>query len=244
MRSASLVLAVLAMIAQSDVAKPSTVAGTWETATGDSIDGIFLKASNGGFKDWRTAVEVRVFHRRAGHEQWGWYVTGRSDGGATFDGQRLQIAKVGLDLSFNTDRWGGTWTIDGVNRNVTLGRPHAASGAIQHPLCGEWEGDARMGTSGSIDVAQSVDGVVTAWMHRDFGSSMPVRYGEPLRVAPSDRPSFVLQLESAGGSEYRYVGMLSPDKPQLNGVWRAGDDDPERHTLSAPRIFRRTRGCS
>jgi len=237
-------------VAQQGGATPRSIAGTWETVSGDRIDGIFLMTSSRrDDPNWTWSIQIRVYHRRAGDEQGGWFVT-RAGGGAGFLDDRLQIPEVGLDVSFQSDRWNGTWRIDGEDRTVTLARPRPAAGANVHPLCGEWDGafDARTGTSGSIDVAQSADGVLTAWMHLDSYERYdepPVsqRYGERLSIAARPLPSVLLPLEMARGSGYRFDGTLSNDGLRLDGVWRAGNDDPARHTLSAPRTFRRIRAC-
>ena len=85
------------------------------------------------------SIVVRVYHREDGHETWGWY----GDNGAVssiFDGARLRV--VGLDATFHADtqRWSGTWLLDGETRDVVLERPRPAPGSTPHRLCGDWEG--------------------------------------------------------------------------------------------------------
>ena len=130
---------------QRPVTQPGPLAGAWETTTAAGTHGIFVRISThvSGPGERQTitsqSIVVRVYHREDGHETWGWY----GDNGAVssiFDGARLRV--VGLDATFHADtqRWSGTWLLDGETRDVVLERPRPDPGSTPNRLCGDWEG--------------------------------------------------------------------------------------------------------
>jgi hypothetical protein len=233
------------------VATPEAIAGAWETANGGNIDGIFLATvgttvplTHRG-ESWIDLIQIRVYHRDAGHEASTWYSQQRRD--AEFDGNRLQVA--GYDVSFQEDHrsWTGTRTLDGEKKRVVLERPHPATGAVVSPFCGQWRSlpDARLNVSGSLQFAQSLDGTLTAWMMRSYSGLQ--RYGESLIMVSTDKRSVVLEREGLLGPPYWYSATVSADSARLTGKWHEGYVNPSYSLwvpITGPRTFRRVQGCS
>jgi hypothetical protein len=208
--------------------RPELMGGPWEVASPSGVDGIFVKINThaqGPFERQTITsqtVVLRVYHRKDDHETFGWYVVSPpADATVAFDGRSLRV--VGLTATFeqNPARWIGTWLFAGQTRDVVLERPRPATGVTPSPLCGDWEGlpePTRGMASTRLYIVQSSDGLLTAWMDRVIGV-VDQRSGEPLRVVSADPTSVILELESAGGPQYRFNGAISADGNTVTGHW-------------------------
>jgi hypothetical protein len=236
-------------------ANPEQIEGPWETTGASGIDGIFLTIVTG--RNWQI-INIRVYHRNAGKETWGYFATKekataqsynlQDDHSFTlFDGSRLRIHFVDstdlkpfdLDLAFSSSshEWSGSWPRSGQPPDVTLRRPEPKPGVTANPFVGDWTGASNKPylAPGSLHIRQSSDGTLSAWLDRVIGS-IDRRNGELLLVhsaAPLD-----LDLERPGetGPSYRYHGTLSGDGQTITGEW------PENGGggLNAPDQFRKT----
>lgn len=175
----------------------------------------------------RKTIQVRLYHRREGHETGGWYVVSPPrDVAVEFDGRLLDVS--GLTATFDQDaaRWTGEWVLDGQTRQVVLQRPHAAKGVSLNSLCGDWEGlpEATPAPSIRIHIVQSWDGALTAWMDslrvviaQRYESQ---RYGRSLKVISADPMSVILQNEAPNFQALgRFSGLLSHDGNTITGHW-------------------------
>ncbi len=224
--------------AQVTIARPELLSGRWEFAHASGVDGILVMIDQGRVTGLtRETVQVRVYHRKDGHETKRSYVVSPPrDGLAPFDGRRLLVA--GLTATFDPDtvRWTGEWVLDGNTRGVVLQRPHPATGVSLNRLCGVWEGlpEPAPAPSIRIHIVQSSDGALTAWM--DSGvvireDTQSRHYGRSMEVVSADPKSIVLQNEAATYQTLgRFTGALSSDGNSITGQWSG------RSTL---RTFRR-----
>jgi hypothetical protein len=240
------------------IARPDQLAGAWEIVRGGGVDGIFLSISThvrGTTAQSETAsqsVQIRLYHREAGKETWGWYVAaspGAQDEPAVLDGEHLRLRAVSdgpvIDVVFDPamQRWTGTWSRGGTSQDVTLQRPHAALVALPNHLVGDWES-----LPDSVDpwraptrlhIYESADGALTAWMDR-FIALIDQRHGELLQVLPGEHSAIGLETTSPGGIGYRFRGTVSADGSTLVGSWQRGDSSGSG-TLNAAASFRRIR---
>lgn len=231
---------------------PELIEGPWETTGASGIDGIFLTTATG--PNWQT-IAIRVYHRDAGKETWGYFgTTGRATAESykmqddhsfsLFDGSHLRIhfadvtdlKPFDLDLTFSpsSQEWSGTWSPREAS-NVVLRRPEPKRGVIANPFVGDWTSSSSKPylAPGSLHIRQSSDGTLSAWLDRVIASS-DRRNGEFLQVHTATAPE--LDLESAGqpGSSYRYHGSLSADGQMLTGEWAEHGG-----RLNAPDKFRK-----
>jgi hypothetical protein len=209
------------------------IAGPWEVVRGGEVDGIFITPSG-------RVASIQVYQRRIPSE------IRRSfwspEGGASFDGRRLQIAAAGLDATFDVDRrqWTGTWALEGSEaRPVVLARPSGGSGSDN--LVGDWEGIARDAISGRIHIARSADDVITVWLVRAYGGG-PTRV-DRLAVGTRAGGSVTFTLpDIITNNQYEYEGVISDDGTEIRGRWRrVPEQSGDGGTLAAPETFRRQR---
>lgn len=240
------------------IAHPDQLAGAWETVRVPGIDGIFLSISThvrdttAQSETGSQNVQIRLYHREAGKETWGWYVAagpGAQDEPAVLDEEHLRLRAVSdgpvIDVVFDPakQRWTGTWTRDGKSQDVILERPRAAPGALPNHLLGDWES-----LPDSVDpwraptrlhIYESADGAITAWMDR-FIALIDQRHGELLQVLPGEHLAIGLETTSPGGMRYRFRGAVSADGSTLAGSWQRGDGSGGG-SLNAAANFRRIR---
>ena len=240
------------------IAHPDQLAGAWETVRTPGIDGIFLSISThvrdttAQSETGSQSVQIRLYHREAGKETWGWYVAARpgaQNEPAVLDEEHLRLRAVSdgpvIDVVFDPakQRWTGTWTRDGKSQDVMLERPHAAPGALPNDLLGDWES-----LPDSVDpwraptrlhIYESADGAITAWMDR-FIALIDQRHGELLQVLPAEHRAIGLETTSPGGIGYRFRGTVSADGSTLAGSWQRGDGSGGG-SLNAASNFRRIR---
>jgi hypothetical protein len=180
---------------------PERIEGPWEATSVSGIDGVFLTTVGGS--GWQT-LDVRVYHRYAGVETWGYFGTDdkatqesynlQGDHSFTlFDGSRLRIHFVGvadlkpfdLDVAFSASsrEWSGTWRRADQCSNVVLKRPEPRIGAIPNVFVGDWTSVSTKDdlAPGSLHLRQSTDGKFSAWLDREIASS-DRRNGEFLQV--------------------------------------------------------------
>jgi hypothetical protein len=161
-------------------------------------------------------LQVRVSQRTAGNEQeftWLSAVPSIPPGRSSFDGRRLHLAYPGgpppaikdslaLDLSFNEKdpSWVGTYTRNGISKQIRLERPGASSATSSNPFVGTWS------TGGlCIRISRGADGTLVAWRNSTSGTS--------LRFLPGcSRPPCPTSPE---GSRTKLEGQ--PLKVQING---------------------------
>jgi hypothetical protein len=246
----------VAVQGQRPIAQPEVLAGPWEVTDASGIDGIFLDLSTHarGTAEQPVitsqSISIRVYHRKKGHETWGWYSAatsaGTADAGTMFDGRHLRIEndRVGLflDVSFDAGAhlWTGTWARDGQPRDVVLERPHPP-GSAPSPFAGEWEGfqgAPGLQQGNRLHIAQSSDGTLTAWLDRVI-ALIDQRHGELLSVESSGHDTITLETTNAAGVRDGYHGMLSEDGSTVAGSWR-GPSGSGR-TFNASTSFRRIR---
>jgi hypothetical protein len=222
---------------QAVATRPELLSGPWELASPSGVDGIFVRIYQA--TDWRDrqtirrqTTQIRVYHRKDGHETWQSYtVSPAPDATDAFDGRRLRV--VGLTATFDQDaaRWTGKWLSDGQTREVVLERPHPAKGVMLNRLCGEWDGlpDAPKGSPFvRIHIVQSSDGALAAWMDA-LSVVQDQSYGVSLKVISADPMSIILQNESSNSQVLgRFTGVLSTDGNNIAGHWNGR---PARHTF-------------
>ena len=223
---------------QVTLARPELLSGPWEWATASGVDGILVmidqQTANGVTRE---TVQVRVYHRKDGHETKRWYVASSPrDGAAQFDGRRLVVADLTATFDPDTVRWTGEWVLDGDRRQVVLQRPHPAKGVSPNSLCGVWEGlpEPAPAPSIRIHIVQSSDGALTAWMDSSVFITERTRsqhYGRSMEVVSADPKSIILQNEAPNYQALgRFTGFLSSDGNTITGQWNGHP---------AVRIFRR-----
>lgn len=215
--------------AQPRVAQPDQLAGPWEVTGSSSVDGIFVMIYRSSS---RQSIQVRVYHRKGGHETGAWHVVNQVEDTAAprFDGTNLRLRELTATFDSNAKHWTGEWILDGHTHNVVLERPHAAKGSPLNRLCGDWQTlpDTRPRWSSApsvqIHILQSSDDGLTAWM--DIATSiLPERlksetFGRSMKVVSADPKNVVLQNESPK-FEVRgvFTGVLSDDGNILSGTW-------------------------
>jgi len=206
---------------------PGLVCGPWETTTASGVHGVWLDINTQHRAKHTTTqgISLSFYHRVNGQE------TGASPGEqkGSFS-TSLRLRAQGVDLSFDagSQRWTGSWVLDGETRQVDLTRPTCRS----HPLCGTWQGRDLAGPV-LLHIAQSSDGFVTAWMNKDAKSS-DQRHGDRLRVVSPEPANFVVETISAGCCTNRFSGRLSDDGLSLIGKWSS-----LKINVDAQQVFRR-----
>lgn len=201
----SLLLGVAQEKFQPPTRHPELIAGPWELASDSGIDGIFLNivtSSDGpnGHEQiaWQT-IDIRVYHRQAGKETWGYFGTkdkaapasySMQDGHSftLFDGERLRIhfsdvtdlQPFDLDIIFSpaTHSWMGTWSRFGQNFDVVLKRPDLSGGDTPSAFVGDWLGGSAPNSPsnfapGSLHISQSRDDTLSAWLDRTISDVDP-----------------------------------------------------------------------
>jgi hypothetical protein len=230
------------------------IEGPWETTSSSGIDGIFFRTITG--LDWQV-IDVRVYHRERGKENWGYFSTKEKataeaynlqdgDSFTLFDGKHLRIhfkdvtdlKPFDLDLIFSSSshEWSGTWSRPGQAPDVVLRRPEPKPGVPASPFVGDWttaSSEAYL-ASGSLHIRQSSDGTLSAWLDRVIASS-DRRNGEFLRVYATTAAELNLERPGETGPSYRYHGSLSGDGQLLTGEWEENGSG----RLNAPERFRR-----
>lgn len=235
------------------VANPEVIAGAWEIARPDGIDGIFLSISTheqdaaGQSTTSNQNVHVRVYHRDASGETGGWYTAGASEP-AVFDGNHLRLRAVSdgpvIDVTFDWEkrRWIGTWTRGGKSEDVVLERPHPADNASMNGPLGDWDGIADAAhlyrAPTRLHIYESADGALSAWMDRII-APIDQRHGELLDVAASENRRIILATTSPGGARYTFRGTVSVDGSTLTGTWQS--ETGRSGTLNGETSFRRIR---
>jgi hypothetical protein len=169
-------------------------------------------------------ISVSFYHRVNGQE------TGASPGEKNGSFTSLRLRAEGVDLSFNmgSQRWTGSWFLEGETRQVVLERPACQS----HPLCGTWQGRDPLGPV-RFHIAQSSDGLVTAWMDTASDSS-DQRHGRRLQVVSPAPASFVVETTSGVCCTNRFSSRLSDDGRSLIGKWSSLNIN-----VDAQQVFRR-----
>jgi hypothetical protein len=231
---------------------PAYRAGQSGRASG--IDGIFLTTVTGS--NWQT-INIRVYHRDAGKETWGYFGTNerataesynlQDDHSFTlFDGSHLRIHFVDVTdlkpfdldvtLSSSSREWSGTWSRPRQTSNVVLRRPEPKPGLTPNPFVGDWMTVSSNSyvASGSLHIRQSSDGTFSAWLDRVIASS-DRRNGEFLQVHSATVSELDLERPGDAGPSYRYRGSLSGDGQMLTGDW--AENGGAR--LNAPDKFRK-----
>jgi len=226
------------------IVQPATIAGPWECIAQDGIHGVFIKVQGAGPSQ---TSDIRVYHRQNGKEDGEYFVPGKPFADSVeLDDRHLDIRFTGLgyhnafsvSLTFDTSaqQWTGTWAACNKTGQAVLTRPHVQSGNA-NAMVGDWKGkpNARpLFTPGSLHIRQSSDGLLIAWLDREFGGG---RYGELLKIV-SAGPSIVeLETTFGFGARYTYTGTLSPDAKYLNGTWHVGNN--RGMSLQAPDYFER-----
>jgi hypothetical protein len=200
-------------------------------------------------------TDIRVYHRQNLKEKWGWfstqfqatpngYTTQENKSLVLFDGQRLRIhftdtttadlKPFDLDITFSatTPSWTGTWSQRGQSAAVTLKRPTPKNGMKPSGFVGDWNGETvhAFDMQGILQIRQSQDGVLSAWLNRKSGRAQ--RNGEILRVYSAS--GIGLTLETTGGGPFHdYHARLSGHQDLITGSWSAGGG------FNAPEKFRR-----
>jgi hypothetical protein len=224
--------------AQIPSTNPELIEGPWETTNASGIDGIFLTTVTGS--NWQT-INIRVYHRDAGKETWGYFGTNeratpesynlQDDHSFTlFDGSHLRIHFVDvtdlkpfdLDVTFSSSshEWSGTWSLPRQTSNVVLKRPEPKPSITPNPFVGDWMTVSSnfYVASGSLHIRQSSDGKFSAWLDRVIASS-DRRNGEFLQVHSATASELDLERPGDTGPSYRYRGSLSGDGQRLTGDW-------------------------
>ena len=214
------------------IVRPAIIAGPWECVAQDGIHGFFIKVQGSGPSQTST---IRIYHRQNGGEDGENFVPGEpTEDSVTLDDHQLDIRFTGLrypnsfnvSLSFDTaaQQWTGTWSACGKTGQAVVVRPHILSGN-ENPIVGDWKGkpnrNARpSSTPGSLHIRQSADGVLIAWLDREFDGGSN---GEQLKIV-STGPSVVeFRTTFEMGPTYTYTVTLSPDSRYLNGRWHVGN---------------------
>jgi hypothetical protein len=177
----------------------------------------------------------------------GWFMVA-PDGGASWDGHRLQIkfndegpgvfipSKLWLNLAFNQAKqiWVGTYTRNHETRRIALTRPIASIPNASTRFIGSWRESPTVAQTRCIYIAQGADRAVVAW--RD-SRSVPIgesRHSGLATVWQTDGDALGVYIDGdtlslqeglywsgvAGGNLPRkFVGKLSPDGLQIIGIW-------------------------
>jgi hypothetical protein len=243
--------------------------GPWECEHSGRINGVFitamtsLKENHGQSEITAQSVDIRVYERQHGQERWGDFAPGAGGNGSTILGNaqlkiqfkgKTDIDPFSLTVRFDpaADRWVGAWSLCDPSQQIVLQRPHAAQGMPSSPFVGDWEGRSVMGerpphAPGTLHIAQSSDGALTAWLDRSIAGFNPrtqttqtdQRNGEWLNVVSASENTIVLQTTNPMGALHRYEGTLSSDGKSLAGAWPsvAGSGG----SLNAPAVFQRVR---
>jgi hypothetical protein len=226
------------------IVHPATIAGPWECVAQDGIHGFFIKVEGSGPSP---TSSIRVYRRQNAREDAESFVPGKPYADSVaLDDDHLDIRFTGLgypnpfsiSLTFDTaaQRWTGKWSACSKRGQAILTRPHMESGN-ENPIVGDWKGKANAtpwSTPGSLHIRQSSDGVLIAWLDREFGGG---RNGELLKILSTGPSSVELETTFGIGANYKYTGTLSPDAKYLKGTWHVGNS--RGMSLQAPDDFER-----
>ena len=228
------------------IVHPATIAGPWECVAQDGIHGFFIKVQGSGRSQ---TSSIRVYHRQNGGEDGENFVPGEPTGdSAVLGDHHLDIRFTGLrypnpfnvNLSFDTaaQQWTGTWSACGKTGQAVVARPHILSGN-ENLIVGDWNGKPNRNarppsTPGSLHIRQSADGVLIAWLDREFDGGSN---GEQLKIVSTGPSVAEFQTTFEMGINYTYTGALSPDSRYLNGRWHVGNS--QDMGLQAPDYFER-----
>jgi hypothetical protein len=238
--------------------KTEELAGAWETEDpilGKGTEfGILLKISSDKQLQLQqgkvvsegpqrvTTFQIRVYQRTGGSDQGGWFsaLPASSNGGASWNGQQLQLNYAGgtftsdtlaLNLTFNASdpSWAGSYTRNAVTKQIRLSRPGAGPKTNPNPVAGTWMAPQTSGIPGAcVHITRGTDGSLVGW--RNQGSPVFVGApqgpmtqetdGQPLEVHFENNSitledAFVAAV--AGGLPFRFTGTLSPDGTQIVG---------------------------
>lgn len=228
--TATLAILGASLHAQGQTVSPEPLAGEWETTMpSGGIHGVWLTIRTQHLapkESTNQGIDFSFYHRQNGQE-----TKPSSQGAFSFSGGRLRISGTeGLDVTFDlgTHRWTGRWFLEGENREVVLERPSCPS----LTLCGAWEGRDPLGPV-RIYIAQSSDGLVTAWMDRTSDPANQ-QHGQRLRVVSSDPQSVTVETLSAVCCTNRFTGQLSEDAQSLSGKWSS-----VKINVDTQQVFRR-----
>jgi hypothetical protein len=251
---------------------PELIAGPWEVASASGIDGIFFEIATSSSGptgreqfDWQS-MNIRVYHREAGKETWGYFGTKdkakpesynmQDDHSFTlFDGERLRIHFIDvtdlnpfdLDITFSpaSHAWSGTWSHSGQDLHVVLKRPEPNPGITPSIFVGDWVGESPPHfLPGSLHIRQSRDGALSAWSDRLMSAIDPRTRsvhksqsdGVWLRVSSATDAGLVLDTTNVMGPPSQFRGSLSEDHQVLTGTWGTPSGGG---SLGAPNRFRR-----
>jgi hypothetical protein len=249
----TMTFAVLFLLAQASQPRPivpelSQMMGPWECLDSNGIHGIFIagmtqSSGEGTSKkiDWQS-VSIFVYERMGNQQKGGYFSPGHHDsgGGTDLTNDRLTILFKGLsslsgfdmDLNFDSlaQRWRGTWSLcKSVDGEVTLLRPHPASGSSIAPIVGDWDSipNRKIEMPGRLHATQSVDGKIWAWLDlvsrsQDFRthtvtvqeSSMQLKFDS---VASGNA---VLTTMDGIGPVYSLEPSIDSTGQRLSGEWR------------------------
>lgn len=246
------------------------LSGNWEAsdpfAGGSSQVGILVKISanrrvpfqhgkvTGTGPQKFADFEVRVYQRIDGQDKGGWFTTS-SVGGASWDGNRLQVkfngthpndfiqGELALDLAFNSAKqsWIGVYTRNGETKPVVLTRPGGSSNALSNPFLGGWLQQGIPGTSICIHIAEALDGALLAWRDGRSGPSINPREGMSIATLYEiDGDGLGVEVNGdtltlqegiywggiAGQLPRKFTGKLSPDGLQIIGSWAPATPPP------------------
>ena len=225
------------------VAHPELLAGPWETRDpkSDATEGVLLWASTElrQSAEYLTLLQIKVYHREGGATKEGWF-TANEGPDTTWDGKRLHLkfqpvvaedVALDLDLVFDAAErsWMGTFTRDGMPKQVRLERPGALAKSKSR-FVGDWflhlDSSSRVPYSAAcIHVAEESDGALVAWQDskspRVINGPMQNEYGREYDVEDVKLDSISLIAASSKwfGNQVTFSGTLSPDGSQLEGRW-------------------------
>ena len=131
---------------QRPVAQPGPLSGAWETTTAGGTHGIFVRITThaSGSIDRQTitfraltcvCITARMVMRPG--DEWGQ----RASSVVHLRWCTIARRRPRCRLSRRrTERWTGSWLLDGETRDVVLERPRPDPDSTPHRLCGDWEG--------------------------------------------------------------------------------------------------------
>jgi hypothetical protein len=207
---------------QIPVTHPELLSGLWEIEDPGSgvIDGIalsFLTNVRAGTA-YMQGLVVKGYRTQSQQEQRGFFATGHD--GTTWDGKRLQIKSLDLeiDLTFDPEalQWSGTYSRNGVAKMVRLQRP-GVSAAPSSPFVGNW-----CVRDACLNLAQRKDGSFLDWRNwRVVPSNAPEvgSYGQELAITDINTLSISLTTNTPGspvGNVLTFAGTLSSDGSSID----------------------------
>ena len=198
------------------------------------------------------SFDISVYRRTGSELKMGWF-SAVPDGGASWDGHRLQIqfdgthptdfiqGRLSLDLAF--DERGQSWTGDYTRKNETramiLTRPGASSPDPPSSFAGVWQEQGRAQSS-CFYIVYAAHGTPLSWRNSRVGPIIDPREMErSLQEADGDGMGAQVDGDTitlqegiywsvlAGRLPRKFIGKLSSDGSQIIGKWysRAPDND-------------------